>query len=705
MDIFEELEEQNINKKEIKEKFSSENVFHELKLDDTHTKSIHSKIDKLRDAQINDLKLINIRIEPKHSIVTKKSESSRLPNETQTFSSTNNKNFNEKWNYFINDKNINKKKEIKLFPYINKPKINKVKLSHNINLTEEMIDSSKNLDKKKNLNFSNYKSKVYISLNNEIKNKIMSKHKNNINKFYNNTTSSIDEEKIFLTKIDNNRNRNSINSINSFSKKFYIANKKSKFNNITFDKNGKNKTLCLKDRNKTYYSPKKIFYDNTEAKTDKKEKENNILNLNNKIVNTDNSEEYLEKEDRRIYELLKKNERLNDFLNKKFEKKRNKTFNKIKHKKKISITSSNFRDDISSFSKRMSLKSKNSSNNKIARLSILSNFEDLYSSINKRIFFHNKNNSSNNNYFVNMNELTLEKNEQKEENEEENEKNEISNLENQIKALYLNFPRLSKFQKDYNNYLKNLNNISKSNISHINNKSNFNNSINIIENYIKDFNISKISTNSPSFNEIIELFKNSKIRATFLNNLKDKQKLKRFLYFSKANNLLENFKKDFIDLNDKLKDDKKDLLKMKNKWNNILHEIDKKNNFNLNMDEKEFEKKEIYMSFAVFFENLLMLIKNYDKKIKNSTFKIKKESNEQPLDVKYSTVTKKHEEFMDLLEKQFIEGKNMKNLLKKCLLKRKEELEKENNCNCNYNQINEKMKNQTNYQKKFFNKK
>ena len=47
----------------------------------------------------------------------------------------------------------------------------------------------------------------------------------------------------------------------------------------------------------------------------------------------------------------------------------------------------------------------------------------------------------------------------------------------------------------------------------------------------------------------------------------------------------------------------------------------------------------------------------------------------------------------------------MKNLLKKCLLKRKEELEKENNCNCNYNQINEKMKNQTNYQKKFFNKK
>ena len=149
MDIFEELEEQNINKKEIKEKFSSENVFHELKLDDTHTKSIHSKIDKLRDAQINDLKLINIRIEPKHSIVTKKSESSRLPNETQTFSSTNNKNFNEKWNYFINDKNNNKKKEIKLFPYINKPKINKVKLSHNINLTEEMIDSSKNLDKKK----------------------------------------------------------------------------------------------------------------------------------------------------------------------------------------------------------------------------------------------------------------------------------------------------------------------------------------------------------------------------------------------------------------------------------------------------------------------------------------------------------------------------------------------------------------------------
>ena len=690
-DILEENEIQRNNKKEDKEKLSNENVFHDLRLNNDNIDNIHSKIDKIDKDQINDLKLINISFTPKHFIASKKSGSSRFLNVIHSFSNNLNENCNRKKNYFKNNKIINRKKEIKLFPYINIPMSNKNIINQKINLTEDIQETSKNLAQQKSTKFLRYKSKIFISLNDEIKHKMMNKNKINN---YNN----INEEKIFMTKIDSNKNKNLIKNMKSYSQNFYNLfpqkNKLYSFSNKTFyrnDNNNNNKMLGLKEKNNKFYSPTKIFSDNN-IKTEKKENEYKVMNLTNKFININNSENNLEEEDSKIYKLLKKNERLSDFLNKKLEEKRNKTSNKKKNKKKSRV-SNNFEEIYSSSSKRLS---KNYSNNTIKKNIILNKYEEIYSPLNKKMSIKSKNNSSNNNYYININ-VTNEKNEEQEESKEkvekiETEKDKINILENQIKTLYSNFPKISKLEKNFKNHLINLNN---------NSCTIFKKNNNIIEDYDKEFNISQNNKNSPSFNEVFELFKDQKIKKTFLNNLKDKQKLKRFLFYLKANKLLSNFNKDFKDIKYKIKDEKIDLIKEKTKYKNILDKLDKKNNFNLDIYVKDFEKKEMTMNFFQFFQYLLMTVKNYDKKIINNTFEIKKESKEQPLDVKYTTVRKKHDEFMDLLEKQFNEGKNMDHLLKQCLLKRKEEKD----INFLYSPINERIKNQTKYNKKFFVKK
>ena len=114
------------------------------------------------------------------------------------------------------------------------------------------------------------------------------------------------------------------------------------------------------------------------------------------------------------------------------------------------------------------------------------------------------------------------------------------------------------------------------------------------------------------------------------------------------------------------------LEKRKKKCKNILEDFDKKINFNLEEFIKDYEKKDLGINFLSFFNYLLMILVNYDKKIIPNTFQIKKEPKEQPDEVKYSTVIKKHNEFMDILNKQFNEGIYANRLLKKCLLNAKE---------------------------------
>ena len=168
------------------------------------------------------------------------------------------------------------------------------------------------------------------------------------------------------------------------------------------------------------------------------------------------------------------------------------------------------------------------------------------------------------------------------------------------------------------------------------------------------------------------------INSNLLKNLKYKEKLKRYLYTLKVNNLEKDFNKNFEDINNKFKNQKIRIEKMKKRCKSILEELDKKINFNLEEFIKEYEREDLGINFIQFFNYLLMLLVNYDKKIIPNTFVIKKESKEQSEDVKYCTVLKKHIEFMNLLDKQYNEGKYANKLLKKFLLKREEELKKNN---------------------------
>jgi hypothetical protein len=465
-------------------------------------------------------------------------------------------------------------------------------------------------------------------------------------------------------------------------KKIEIKNRANTINQ-TFDKNDfkKNQKLniLLKMNNKTYYSPKqkKNITIMTENKTnfDWNKKDDKINQLSLKINSNENSINDATEEELLIYKLLQKNEELNEFVIKKAErkeKKKNRTFSK-KSKNKIK--------------KNTLVKNLQGKN--------FSSFNPKWLEKNDNITLNTEENNQEDNYISVNENFPLKKEET------------IDFLENQIKSLYFNFPKIVKSNNiNMNNkfYLSNISVPKSSNSRDYDINLNPTNSYNIKTfNNVNDDDLAKKRIFITK--EIIELFKDTKIRSAFLNNLKDKEKLKRFLYFLKANNLEINFNKDYENRFGKIKFQKSEIEKMKNKCRNILEELDKKNNFNLDEYIKEFETKDMNMSFFAFFQYLLMILKNYDKKIINNTYEIKHESNEQPDEVKYSNVTKKHKIFMNLIEKQFNEGKNMDKLLMRCLNKTKREKEIDNiNSAINQN-INSTLNNavkQNRYNRNFY---
>lgn len=627
------------NKKEPKEKFASEDIFHDLRIDnDLKGNNIQNKIMKIKNDQLNDLKLIDIRFVPKQVLISQESKSTRYPNflgpKSIAFSGVHHTNFNKsKLKSILNNRIINKKKEIKILPCILSPTKNESKNKSNklISLTENNVESPKNIEEIKKVKF--------------FKNSLNKENKNDENSNQNNN-----EHKIFVTKLSNLKTISKKNKLYSY---FKNTNKKkieiksgSNTINQTFEKNDINKNqklnILLKLNNKTYYSPKEK--ENIKIKTENKtsfewnRKDDKINQLSLKLNSNENSVNDATEEELLIYKLLQKNEELNEFIIRKAEKKekkKNRTFSKkaVKKIKKNSLVKNLQGKNFSSFNPKMWEKSDN-----------------------------NTVNTEDNNY-ISVNENLPQKKEET-----------IDFLESQIKTLYANFPKIMKS----NNSKFHLSNFS------VPKSTNFRDyNINPANSYnIKTFN----NVNDDDLDkkrvlltkEIINLFKDTKIRTAFLNNLKDKEKLKRFLYFLKANNLELNFNKDYANVYGKIKFQKSEVEKMKNKCRNILEELDKRNNFDLDEYIKEFETKDMNMSFFTFFHYLLMILKNYDKKIINNTYEIKKESKEQPDEVKYSNVTKKHEMFMNLIEKQFNEGKNMDKLLMRCLNKTKREKEIEN---------------------------
>ena len=214
------------------------------------------------------------------------------------------------------------------------------------------------------------------------------------------------------------------------------------------------------------------------------------------------------------------------------------------------------------------------------------------------------------------------------------------------------------------------------NTMNIKNNHSSNDNFNEIDDNDLDFN--KIINNRPLLIEIINLIKEMKIKVDLLKDLKNKEKLKRLLYIIKVNNLEQDINEDFKKTNNKLKISDSFINKMKIKCKNILKDLDKRINFNLEEFIKEYERIDLGINFVQFFNYLLILLVNYDKKIIPNTFTIKKETNEMKEDVKYSSVLKRHNEFMNLLDKQYNEGKIANKLLRKFILKREEEMENNN---------------------------
>ena len=556
---FEKLHLQTqLNKKNWRDKFIKDHIFQDLTINNNHKEEdIQTKIKNIKSEEINDLKLIDIRFIHRNFFSFHNFENiSKPPNMIKTFS-----NIKSQKKY---------KKEIKIFPYISFPQ-------------------------------KKFKS-------------------NNINN---------DEKKLFMTKIENMKNfksnyitysHNLLNSSNN-KKKFddKNENKINKIFNLTFNKNKSNK----RTKKLNYINDKDICYDNSRFNRifdNKKYKINSIESRSfskfNAIENKNKTLKDVEEEDYLIFKLLKKNQKLSDYIDSKM---------KINKKKKFAHSL-------------------------------------IFSQLNKR---------KNNTFSEQSNQLIDEK--KRKENDFTPKKinkyyTSQINLTDQKnygeKSQKLNLLLLNNKNYDNNDNIKTININSKENLNLSNSKKN---------NYIKS-NKNKNEINN-LINDAINLIQETKFNYKLLKDIKNKDKLKRLIYFLKINNLEQNLDKDFQNTNNRFKITNSNISKMKQKCKDILEDFDKRINFNLDEFIKDYEKKDLQIDFSHFFNYLLILLMNYDKKIIPNTLEIKKESKTFAEDVKYSKVLEKHNEFMDLLDKQFNEGKNADKLLTKYLLKRKEEIE------------------------------
>lgn len=558
---FVKLDSPKINKKHSKEKYLKENIFQELTIyNNLKEDDIQTKITNIKSEELNDLKLIDIRLIHLNSLSQQNLE-------------TNGNNSPKIVKSFNNNVKKKRKKEIKIFPYISFSKKNKQKYKSADNKNKEIID------------------------NNKIRNN--------------------EERKLFMTKIENMKKFNDFNIKTNKYKSIKDHNL-----NHTCHKNNNDSSKFI---NNNYYLQTEYDLGNNEILNNLKYKNNNSqpkcfsnINENN---NQNNKVTDIDKDDIDIYNLLRKNKQLKEFLKNK--------------KRRIKI------------------------NGNYIRNSILSKVNERNNTFNKQII---------------------------------NEKQKRQSIENKLSVDYKNIVNLTQ-QREYKENQKkiiNFNILKKNNINRhdmqsrnqiikaLNLKYNITSSNNNDLNETNDLDIHKLIKNKTLLKSIINCIQEMNIKVNLLKDLRNKEKLKRLLYIIKVNNLEQSLNKDFEKTNNKFKTTNSLIIKMKKKCKDILEDLDKKINFNLEEFIKEYEKKDLGINFVEFFNYLLIILVNYDKKIIPNTFTIKKETNKVQEDIKYSSVLKRHIEFMNILDKQYNEGKNADKLLRKFILKREEEIENDN---------------------------
>ena len=147
-------------------------------------------------------------------------------------------------------------------------------------------------------------------------------------------------------------------------------------------------------------------------------------------------------------------------------------------------------------------------------------------------------------------------------------------------------------------------------------------------------------------------------------NIKKKNdiyKIKKNLNYWKLLEIEKNFSNAYdnnlMSFNEKTK-----LIKqIKEKCKIILEEIDKKNNYAIQLIIKEIKEQLLGLGFKEFYRYLLTILKNYDKKIVNWSFDIVEEKKGCPEELKLKNVRKRHQKFMGMLNRQYVDGINLNN--------------------------------------------
>ena len=177
---------------------------------------------------------------------------------------------------------------------------------------------------------------------------------------------------------------------------------------------------------------------------------------------------------------------------------------------------------------------------------------------------------------------------------------------------------------------------------------------------------------------------------------------------------LENkFNEAYINNRSDVNEKNRDIKKIKEKCKIILKELDKKNNFEIQHIIKEINNQLLGLNFNDFYNYLLTILKNYDKKIANWSFDIMEDKKECPEELKFKNVRHRHQKFMGLVDRQYVCGINANNHMDYLIKNSKSKLGFNNNDNYDNINLNNKSHQdnfidnvftENNYRSKFYEK-
>ena len=115
---------------------------------------------------------------------------------------------------------------------------------------------------------------------------------------------------------------------------------------------------------------------------------------------------------------------------------------------------------------------------------------------------------------------------------------------------------------------------------------------------------------------------------------------------NKLNTVYENNKYDF-------KEKDKEIKEFKKKYQTIYDKFEELVSYDIARISKEINDQFLSLKFNDFFSYLLTILKNYDKRIVDWKFTVKKEIKDCPDELRLKNVKKKHKSFKDKLNKQY----------------------------------------------------